>query len=151
MKASKSAVGLKSTTTQHIYDYEAVPKKVNVCQEKKSESETKDDKLSSGSGGDVSDERKYGDSINLNLDISRTNNVMNESNLNFAESVNEVEEETADLTKIYSQKSGSTMSKSSKSMYMNATASTLAKAAHGPQGSKQETVYRAVDQRLNVI
>lgn len=138
MKASKSAVGLKTTTAQHIYEYQAVPKKENAYEEKKSESETKDDKLSSRSGGDVSDERKYGDSINLNLDISRThNNIMNESNnLNFAESVNEVDEETADLTKIYSQKSGSTMSKSSKSMYMNATASTLAKAAHGAQGSK---------------
>lgn len=135
MKASKSAVGLKTSTTQHIYEYEAATKKVeNAYEEKKSECETKDDKLSNRSGGEISDERKYGDSINLNLDISRTNNIMNEShNLNLAESVNEVDEETADLTKIYSQKSGSTMSKSSKSMNMNATSSTLARAAHGHQ------------------
>lgn len=75
---------------------------------------------------------------------------MNESNINFAESVNEADEETADFTRIYSQKSGcaSTMSKSSKSMYMNATASTLARTG---QNQKQETVFRAVDNRNNVI
>ena len=93
------------------------------------ESVTKDDKLSADNGSQNSDQKKYGDSINLNLDISRANNIMNESNVGFAESVNEVDEESADVTKIYSQKSGcaSTMSKSSKSMYMNATASTLAR------------------------
>ena len=133
MKASKSAAGLKTSTTQHIYEYEAAATKVeHACEDRQSEGETKDGKLSSRSGGDVSDERRYGDSINLNLDISRTNNIMNESNnLNLAESVNEVDEETADLTKIYSQKSGSTMSKSSKSVNMNATGSTVARTVRG--------------------
>ena len=64
--------------------------------------------------------------------MSPTNNVMNEShNLNLAESINEADEETAELTKIYSQKSGSTMSKSTKSITMNATGSSYTRAALG--------------------
>lgn len=107
LRQTKSTTGLKSGGGK-IYEYEP------PAGSKQSEGTEIHRILGGEDDGSFEEGARYGDSINLHLDVSQNNAMNGESHfLNASQSILEVEDEEAD-----GGKSGSTQSKSSKSIGM---------------------------------